>query len=59
MNIPISDLRKGNLISTEHGIVPVHHIVFSDVYALGKDNRVNYAMEVEGIGIGEIDIQKL
>lgn len=57
--IKTSDLRKGNLIRTEHGIMPVHHICFDDIYVQAKDGRVLYAMEVEGIGIGEIDIVKV
>lgn len=47
--IPVSDLRKGNLVKTEFGILPVHHIVFSDIYVQGKDGRVLYAREVEGV----------
>ena len=54
--IPTSDLRKGNLIKTEYGILPVHHIVFDDIYVKGKDGRVLYVREVEGVGIGEINI---
>lgn len=54
--IPVSDLRKGNLVCTEFGILPVHHICFADIYVLGKDGRTLYAREVEGVGIGEIDI---
>lgn len=51
MCIPVSDLRKGNLVRTEHGILPVHHLVFGDVYVLGKDQRVLYARNVEGFDI--------
>lgn len=57
--IPTSDLRKGNLIKTEYGIVTVHAIVFNDVQVKGKDGRILWAKEVEGIGIGEIDINKI
>ena len=51
--IPTSDLRKGNLVKTEYGILPVHHIVFDDVYVLGKDGRVLYARNVEGVELSE------
>jgi len=47
--IPVSDLRKGNLVKTEHGILPVHHICFNDIYVQGKDGRTLYAREVEGV----------
>lgn len=49
MNIPVSDLRKGNLVQTEHGIVPVHHICFNDIYVKAKDGRVLYARDVNGL----------
>lgn len=51
--IPTSDLRKGNLVKTEYGILPVHHIVFNDIYVLGNDGRVLYAREVEGVELSE------
>lgn len=54
--IPTKNLRKGNLIRTEHGELPVHHIVFNDIYVKGKDGRVLYAAEIEGVGIGEIHV---
>ncbi len=57
--IPISDLRKGNLIKTEYGILPVHAIVFNSVQVKGKDGRVLWAKEIEGVGIGEIDIYRV
>lgn len=49
MNIHVSDLRKGNLILTEHGVMPVHHIVFDDIYVQGIDGRVLFARQVEGV----------
>lgn len=57
--IPISDLRKGNLIKTEHGILPVHSICFNDVYVQGHDGRTLYARQVEGLGIGEISLSEI
>lgn len=51
--IPTSDLRKGNLVKTEYGVVPVHHIVFNDIYVLGNDGRVLYSMEVNGVELSE------
>lgn len=57
--IPISDLRKGNLIKTEYGILPVHALIFNEVQVKGKDGRILWAKEIEGIGIGEIDIYKV
>lgn len=50
------DLRRNNLVRTEFGICRVAHTTWSDVYVYGKDGRVNYAREVEGIGIGELNI---
>jgi len=47
--IPISDLRKGNLIKTEYGILPIHDIVFNDVQVVGTDGRILWANEVEGV----------
>lgn len=49
--IPISDLRKGNLIKTEYGILPVHAIIFNEVQVKGKDGRILWAKEIEGVGI--------
>lgn len=57
--IKASDLRKGNWVKTEFGICKVAYVIWNDVYVYGKDNRTNYAREVEGIGIGEIDIAKV
>lgn len=57
--IPISDLRKWNLIKTEYGILPVHAIVFNSVQVKGKDGRVLWAKEIEGVGIGEIHIKNI
>lgn len=53
MNLPVSDLRKGNLIKTEHGILAVHHICFGDIYVCGKDGRILYARNTEGILIND------
>jgi len=47
--IPISDLRKGNLIKTEYGILPVHAIIFQEVQVKGKDGRILWAKETEGV----------
>ena len=49
--IQTSDLRKGNLVNTEYGILPVHAIVFNDVQVKGKDGRILWAKEVEGVEI--------
>ena len=57
--IKSGDLRKGNWVRTEYGICRVAYVIWNDVYVYAKDNRINYAREVEGIGIGEIDIQKV
>lgn len=57
--IPVSDLRKGNFIRTEYGILPIHVIIFNDVQVKGKDGRILWAKEIEGIGIGEIDTDKI
>lgn len=57
--IKASDLRPGNWVRTEYGICKVAYVLWSDVYVYGKDNRTNYVREVEGIGIGEIDIEKI
>ena len=51
--IPTSDLRKGNLVKTEHGILPVHHIAFGDVQVKGTDGRILWANQVEGVEINE------
>ena len=51
--IPISDLRKGNMIKTEYGILPVHAIIFSEVQVKGKDGRILWAKETEGVGVDE------
>jgi len=47
--IPISDLRKGNLIKTEYGILPVHAIIFNEVQVKGNDGRILWAKETEGV----------
>lgn len=57
--INASDLRKGNWVRTEFGICRVAYVIWNDIYVYGKDNRVNYAREVEGLGIGEIDTDKI
>ena len=54
--IPISDLRKGNLIKTEYGVLPVHAIVFNSVQVKGKDERILWAKEVEGVKLNEIEL---
>ena len=53
--IKSGDLRKGNWVRTEYGICRVAYVIWNDVYVYAKDNRTNYAREVEGIGIGEIE----
>lgn len=57
--IPVSYLRPGNFIRTEYGILRVHTTAFKDVMVEGKDGRKLWAKQVEGIGIGEIDIYKI
>lgn len=52
--INTKDLRRGNWVRTEYGICKVAYVIWNDVYVYAKDNRTNYAREVEGIGIGEI-----
>lgn len=47
--IPTSDLRKGNLVKTEYGILPVHAIVWNSIMVKGNDERVLWAKEVEGV----------
>lgn len=54
--IPVSNLRKGNLIRTEYGILRIYEIVFSDIQVKGKDGRILWAKDIEGIGIGEFNI---
>lgn len=54
--IKASDLRKGNLVRTEHGVRKVAYVIWNDVYVYGEDGRTLYVREVEGIGIGEFDI---
>jgi len=51
--IPTSDLRKGNLIKTEYGILPVHAIIFNDVQVKGTDGRILWAKEVEGVELSD------
>ena len=51
MNIPVSDLRKGNLIQTEYGILPVHAISFNDIQVKAKDGRILWAKQFKGIDI--------
>lgn len=53
MKIAANDLRKGNLINTEYGILTVHAIVFNDVQVKGKDGRILWANQVEGVEITE------
>lgn len=50
--ISISDLRKGNLIKTEYGILPVHAIIFNEVQVKGNDGRILWAKETKYL-IGE------
>lgn len=57
--IPTSDLRKGNLIKTEYGILPVHAISFNDVQVKGKDGRILWAKEIEGVELNEEILQNL
>ena len=47
--IPVSDLRKGNFIKTEYGILPVHAIVFDSIQVKGKDGRILWAREILGV----------
>lgn len=47
--ISATDLRKGNIIKTEHGILPVHAIVWSSVMVKGLDGRVLWAKETKGV----------
>jgi len=54
--INTNDLRKNNWVMTEFGACKVAYTIWGDVYVYGKDNRVNYVRDVEGIGIGEFDI---
>jgi hypothetical protein len=56
MPINTSNLRKNNWVCTEYGIVRVAYVIWSDVYVYLHDGRTNYASDVEGIGIGELDI---
>lgn len=56
--IPTSDLRKGNLVKTEYGILPVHAIVWNSIMVKGNDERVLWAKEVEGIDFKD-NIQSL
>lgn len=51
--IPISELRKGNLIKTEHGVLPVSAIVWNNVRVEGKDGRKLWANEVDPVDIAE------
>lgn len=51
--IPASDLRKGNLVKTEYGILPVHAIAFNDVQVIGTDGRILWANQVEGVELSE------
>lgn len=57
--IPISDLRKGNLIKTEYGILPVYAIIFQEVQVKGKDGRILWVKEAEGVDICKIDYKKV
>ena len=50
-NVKISDLRKGNLIQTEYGILPVFDISFNDVQVIAKDGRKLWAKQFEGIDL--------
>ncbi|MCE5332696.1 MAG: hypothetical protein LLF95_11240 [Bacteroidales bacterium] len=52
-NILTSDLRKGNLIKTEYGILPVHAIVFQEVQVKDRDGRILWAKEIEGVELSE------
>lgn len=56
-NIKISDLRKGNLVKTEHGILPVHIISFNDIQVKAKDGRVLWAKQFEGIPANKIELK--
>ena len=51
--IPVIDLRKGNLIRTEYGVLPVHAIIFNEVQVKGKDGRILWAKEIEGVELSE------
>lgn len=57
--IPISDLRKGNLIKTEYGILPVHALIFNEVQVKGKDGRILWAKEIEGVELSEFAVSTL
>lgn len=52
-NILISDLRKGNLVNTEHGILPVYFIAFDSIQVKGSDGRTLWANKFEGVLIND------
>ena len=49
----------GNYISTEHGELPIKHIVFDQYQVTGKDGRVLWANKVEPIILTEEWLIKL
>ena len=57
--IPTKNLRKGNLIRSEHCVLPAYRVVFDDIYVKGRDGRVLYASETEGVGIGEVNTKSI
>lgn len=58
MNIPTSDLRKGNIISTEYGILPIHNICFNDIQVKTSDGRILWVNRLEGIDLLEFEFQE-
>ena len=57
--IPVSDLRKGNLIITEYGILPVHAIAFNEVQVVGTDGRILWAKQTEGVEIDSNNLKNI
>ena len=57
--IPTSDLRPGNLIQTEYGILPVHAIAFNDIQVMGSDGRILWAKKIEGVEITESHLKNI
>lgn len=51
MNLPISDLRKGNLVRTEYGILPVGELYGNAIYAVKPDGRSVRVAEFAGIDL--------
>jgi len=57
--IPTSDLRKGNLISTEYGILPVYVTSFNDIQVKGKDGRILWAKNTNPVKINSDQLIKI